>query len=129
MRFRIYLATNPALLSANPAAPTKKPHKKEWGTRPHSFWRRVSDCNGLGGCPDLRLKAPLHSGGTVADFHGLPPSSQGCKIVADESKPWLDRVSTVRLSEVWRLRWALRGGVVKCNKPVRWYSRGISQRM
>ena len=43
-------------------------------------------------------------------FTAFPPSSQACKYVADESKPWLDRVSTARLSAVWRPRRSLGPG-------------------
>jgi len=32
---------------------------------------KSAGCNGPGGCPDLRRFA-VHSGGTVADSHGLP---------------------------------------------------------
>jgi hypothetical protein len=35
------------------------------------FLAKSAGTNGLGGCPDLRRFAD-HSGGTVADFHGLP---------------------------------------------------------
>jgi hypothetical protein len=69
---------------SEPALPIKKAPQKEWGSRPHPFSRRVSVCYAVGGCPDLRPQGPIHSGGTVADFHGLPPSSQACKIVEEE---------------------------------------------
>ena len=35
------------------------------------FLAKGAGTNGLGGCPDLRRFAD-HSGGTVADSHGLP---------------------------------------------------------
>jgi hypothetical protein len=37
------------------------------------FLAKSGCCGGLGGCPDLRRFAD-HSGGTVADSHGLPRS-------------------------------------------------------
>lgn len=36
--------------------------------------REAKGARGAGGCPDLRLLAADHSGGTAADSHGLPRS-------------------------------------------------------
>ena len=49
---------------------TKKPHEKVGRPATLFLAKSVSD-GGVGGCPDLRRFAD-HSGGTVADSHGLP---------------------------------------------------------
>jgi hypothetical protein len=49
----------------------KKPREKHEARIPKPFLAKGKVCGGLRGCPDLRRFAD-HSGGTVADFHGLP---------------------------------------------------------
>jgi hypothetical protein len=49
----------------------KKPREKHEAHKAKPFLAKGEGCGGLRGCPDLRLFAD-HSGGTVADFHGLP---------------------------------------------------------
>jgi hypothetical protein len=49
----------------------KKPREKHEAHGAAPFLAKSAGCGGLGGCPDLRRLAD-HSGGTVADSHGLP---------------------------------------------------------
>jgi hypothetical protein len=49
----------------------KKPREKHEAHKAKPFLAKGEGCGGLRGCPDLRRFAD-HSGGTVADFHGLP---------------------------------------------------------
>src|SRR6266851_6500209 len=49
----------------------KKPREKHEAHKAASFLAKSAGYGGLGGCPDLRRFAD-HSGGTVADSHGLP---------------------------------------------------------
>jgi hypothetical protein len=49
----------------------KKPREKHEAAMAAPFLAKSVGCNGPGGCPDLRRFAD-HSGGTVADSHGLP---------------------------------------------------------
>ena len=64
------IAMVPKLWDEQQKSPTRK-----WGLKPHPLSRRVSANNDPGGFPDsgCPLRGTRHSGGTVADFHGLPP--------------------------------------------------------
>ena len=59
----------PGSIQIDPPA-QKKPHEKV-GLTATPFLAKGASNHGLGGCPDLRRFAD-HSGGTVADSHGLP---------------------------------------------------------
>src|SRR5579864_8433449 len=54
-----------------PVSKIKKPREKHEANQASPFLAKGAGCGGLGGCPDLRRFAD-HSGGTVADSHGLP---------------------------------------------------------
>ena len=81
---------------------TKKPREKQRGSSLHPFSRRVSADNWLGYVPDFRLpiyRHADHSGGTVADFHGLPTSPVPVQL----SKASLSRASVrVNPGKGWR---------------------------
>jgi hypothetical protein len=49
----------------------KTPREKHRAHQAAPFLAKGASNRGLGGCPDSRRFAD-HSGGTVADFHGLP---------------------------------------------------------
>jgi hypothetical protein len=49
----------------------KKPRKKHEARNASLFLAKSAGYGALGGCPDFRRFAD-HSGGTVAEFHGLP---------------------------------------------------------